>query len=329
MKVSSRNKPQDKRAKVYDSDDCASEDESDTKSARKVLPRPTAPPKWPDIDPKDHSFTFCKEITDRMRSRLKFKSGDSLLQELEKIAWQKDFTQAHIDNPEIPLRAFVKSLTFGRDIRKRWPEYPDTVETLAKRLIQRWDDGIYVRDPLRRWDCVGWREPTRGAMGLLVGEVFIMRRPICELGFHGAYQSGIAGKKGEGAHSIVVSGSSYMDRDSGDSLWYSGTINKEDSEEMTRSTALLDETLRLGPSYKARVFRTARCDAVCRPAAGVRYDGLYNITDKRPIAGRPGNFCYLFERCKGQPELQLTPSKLEAGIIERSRAEAKKARKGR
>src|SRR5690606_33795466 len=124
-----------------------------------------------------------------------------------------------------------------------------------------------------------------GNMGFLVGEVFIDREALITSGIHQAQMSGIVGRVEDGAHSIVISGGNQYedtDHDLGYTVWYSGTISKN-PDEMTRNTALLDESYRRGISAPIRVLRTSKGTSVYAPKKGVRFDGMYYIQERRRV----------------------------------------------
>lgn len=133
------------------------------------------------------------------------------------------------------------------------------------------------------------------------GSIFPNRAALLKTNLHRSQQGGIAGNQATGAVSVVMSKSSYDDLDRGDTLWYSGTESK-DGINASANTNLLDEAHRRGT--KLRVFRTKECGWMA-PAWGIRYDGLYRITNRQ---GDRGNYIYKLDRCQGQwPILYPTP----------------------
>ena len=96
-------------------------------------------------------------------------------------------------------------------------------------------------------------------------------------GAHGEIEAGIHGSSALGAHSILISGSSYDDIDRGEELHYCGTPGK-DGKPSTRTGYMIKSCENHTP---VRVLRTHNLpqNNPYRPAVGLRYDGLYRITD--------------------------------------------------
>ncbi|THV43956.1 hypothetical protein BGAL_0794g00010 [Botrytis galanthina] len=133
-----------------------------------------------------------------------------------------------------------------------------------------------------------------GHNGLTVGDCWPRQMAALRDGAHGAPQAGIVGDKKEGAYSIVIS-KHYdgFDRDEGDIVYYSApgakeSIIKEADSENSGAMALRRSIVTKKP---VRVLRSANCAWKNRPAAGIRYDGLYRVTDhKDEINGKGGKF---------------------------------------
>lgn len=277
---------------------------------KKVSPEPVI------LGPKSSRFEL---IAADMRQQLANRSFTMLHRNLDKLMWSydsDDITPMLIDHPAVNFRALVRIIsrmpgdTLGaRELRQ-----------MAKRLLRRWDDKKFDRDPYERW--VGLEQRTRvGNMGFIVGEVFIDREALITSGIHQAQMSGIVGRVEDGAHSIVISGGNQYDdtdRDLGYTLWYSGTISRN-PDEMTRNTALLDESYRRGTASPIRVLRTSKCTSTFAPQKGVRFDGMYYIQDRRRvnIPGSPGeNFKYLLRRFDGQEDIfQGFPTGRETAVL--------------
>lgn len=117
-----------------------------------------------------------------------------------------------------------------------------------------------------------------GHNGLTVGDWWPYQ--ICALrdGAHGSLMGGIAGTKGRGCNSVIISGGGdYGDRDLGDTVWYtgSGEPGRDGVQPLTNATqSLITSLTRRLP---VRVIRTAKCEGPYRPSSGLRYDGLYDV----------------------------------------------------
>ena len=128
-------------------------------------------------------------------------------------------------------------------------------------------------------------------------------------GVHGNYQGGIYGTSDRGAFSVVLSGTSYPDKDNGSSIWYYGTAgNKDFCKAATGATDYLLTSMSFPAALKkpVRVLRshTLRKSNPYRPARGIRYDGLYEVMDKQCVDEVRHVYCFLLERCPGQDPIR-------------------------
>lgn len=92
---------------------------------------------------------------------------------------------------------------------------------------------------------------------------------------------GISGNTVQGTFSIVVSGMyDDLDNDQGDMLYYSGSNshnNTSDEPVTANATQALERSLQ---TFKpVRVFRSSKGKWAGCPKAGLRYDGLYTVTN--------------------------------------------------
>ena len=153
---------------------------------------------------------------------------------------------------------------------------------------------------------------VEGHNGLSVGQWWPYQ--ICALrdGAHGSMMAGIAGGENEGAFSILVSGGKYtdLDTDNGTTLLYTGsqaphapTPLSASPNEFSSGTKALQRSHQLGRWI--RVLRSAKGKSVWAPRTGIRYDGLYRITEERVKRNRAGGRYVLFrlERREGQGSL--------------------------
>ena len=187
----------------------------------------------------------------------------------------------------------LKSVIYGTDV-----EYPWDIRADAMSLHEKWLHGIIDPHLLRGV------ETKQGKSLALSGKRFTSHRlhksyehkkscnyfghgnivngqwwplQICAMrdGAHGEIESGIHGKAGMGAFSVVLSGGGYSDIDQGDIIQYCGTSGKE--EKASAGTDLLMKSYKDGKDI--RVLRSSSLDKenVYRPVKGLRYDGLYRI----------------------------------------------------
>ncbi|KAJ5055479.1 PUA-like domain-containing protein [Bipolaris maydis] len=120
-------------------------------------------------------------------------------------------------------------------------------------------------------------------------------------GAHGTPQGGIFGSKSHGAYSIVLSsGTGYADHDAGDTIYYSGTENSDNTGSVTENTKHLLTSLQTRDPV--RVLRSAQLGKAnkYRPERGIRYDGLYVVVGHEVLDEKKGVLRFRLERCDGQ-----------------------------
>ncbi|KAF1851363.1 uncharacterized protein K460DRAFT_254694, partial [Cucurbitaria berberidis CBS 394.84] len=129
-------------------------------------------------------------------------------------------------------------------------------------------------------------------------------------GAHGATQGGIFGEKDKGAYSIVLSGGGgYHDHDDGDTIEYSGTEGKngkasENTQHLIKSRDLQNEIRVIRSSQLVKTNRY-------RPKCGLRYDGLYKVTDYWLVNQEKQMYRFKLERCPGQDPIRCKGSGAE------------------
>ncbi|TFK68925.1 SRA-YDG [Pluteus cervinus] len=150
--------------------------------------------------------------------------------------------------------------------------------------------------------------------GVPIGKIFENRHALYAANIHTRIYAGISGSKNEGAFSIVVSGSYEDNRDSGDTLEYTGTGGQKNSFSKPGAQTY-DQSFdhqhnrALQRSFETRkpvrVIRGPNANPKFAPASGYRYDGLYVVTDAYLTTGTSGfKVCkYELERLSGQPAL--------------------------
>ncbi|EFQ32114.1 YDG/SRA domain-containing protein [Colletotrichum graminicola] len=147
-----------------------------------------------------------------------------------------------------------------------------------------------------------------GHNGIEPGAWWPMQAAAVFNGAHGSWQGGISGHAGEGAYSIVISGAyKGCDADQGNTLHYSGSgadVHTGQTPQNKDGTKLLHLSLKKG--NPVRVLRSASGKGgAFRPSHGIRYDGLYKVTQVRILTKQKGGAYYQFEleRLPGQKDL--------------------------
>ncbi|KAL9577685.1 MAG: hypothetical protein Q9212_006208 [Teloschistes hypoglaucus] len=128
---------------------------------------------------------------------------------------------------------------------------------------------------------------------------------ICALrdGAHGARVDGIFGVSGQGALSVVLSGTGYSDVDEGDIIKYCGTSGHADGP--TRSTKRMQESRVSGkPVRVLRSHKIKAAHSIYRPKVGLRYDGLYRVTDSELLVQETSMWRFTLVRCEGQTPIR-------------------------
>ena len=116
-----------------------------------------------------------------------------------------------------------------------------------------------------------------GAGALFNGQWFAQQ--ICAIrdGAHGEMEAGIHGVRNLGAVSIVMSSGGYKDVDEGETVYYCGTASK--TAEPSRGTKYMLETFEKNNPVRLLRSSAMKASNPYRPKGGLRYDGLYEITD--------------------------------------------------
>lgn len=156
-----------------------------------------------------------------------------------------------------------------------------------------------------------------GAGDLVNGQWWPLQ--ICTIrdGAHGTPEGGIYGQPKKGAYSIVLSGGGYSDVDEGDYVKYCGTSGEADKP--TAFTERMLESAKL--KNPIRVLRSAALagkHSKYRPSKGLRYDGLYEITDHELLDKGTSMYRFSLERCAGQDPIryqgvEIRPTEEELG----------------
>lgn len=149
-----------------------------------------------------------------------------------------------------------------------------------------------------------------GHNGLRVGDWF---PKLIVANFHGAHsqiQRGICGDENRGAYSILISNEySGLDMDEGDVLYYSAEgARGKDSRDKFLSKANQSMAASEVTRNPVRVLRSAKGarNRHYAPSCGIRYDGLYRVTEMRVLVNEKGSSYQRFrlERMAGQPSLE-------------------------
>ncbi|KAF6805683.1 ydg sra domain-containing protein [Colletotrichum sojae] len=124
-----------------------------------------------------------------------------------------------------------------------------------------------------------------GHNGAAVGSWYPSQLSACWHGVHGSSQGGIHGSKDGGAYSIIVADSyKGLDSDNGNVIWYSGSGSLDNKNPDLAKKTSGNDSLRVSidQGNPVRVLRKARKGSAWAPPVGLRYDGLYRVTEERP-----------------------------------------------
>lgn len=129
------------------------------------------------------------------------------------------------------------------------------------------------------------------------GTTFENRRELALSGVHRPIMRGISWTPNGPAESIVISGGYEDDQDWGDAILYTGMGGSKGGVQ-TRDQALEYGNLALMRSYErrtpVRVIRGAKAGGQFSPSRGLRYDGLFRVTDAFYEPGRSGHRVWRF-----------------------------------
>ena len=128
---------------------------------------------------------------------------------------------------------------------------------------------------------------------------------ICTIrdGAHGALEGGIHGATGKGAFSIILSSGGYADIDQGDTIQYCGTSGEEGKP--TEYTKRMLESCQLkNPVRVLRSSALASEHSLYRPAKGIRYDGLYDVTAFELLDEGTSMYRFTLNRCPDQQPIR-------------------------
>jgi putative restriction endonuclease len=134
------------------------------------------------------------------------------------------------------------------------------------------------------------------------GTTYASRREAWAAGVHRETMAGICGDE-TGSESIVVSGGYVDDVDDGDVIIYTGHGGRDpDSGKQIADQELTKKNLGLARSHldglPVRVIRGYEGNPAYSPAAGYRYDGLYQVTDYWHEPGRDAYEIWRFRLVK-------------------------------
>jgi putative restriction endonuclease len=136
--------------------------------------------------------------------------------------------------------------------------------------------------------------------GVPEGTLFEDRTELSKAGVHRPRQAGICGGKGEGAESIVLSGSYEDDTDSGDVIVYTGhggniprTATQYQDQELDRQNMAL--VISCENRLPVRVVRGSKHKSAWSPEDGYVYSGLYRVVRWWEQRGKSGFKVFRFE----------------------------------
>jgi hypothetical protein len=140
----------------------------------------------------------------------------------------------------------------------------------------------------------------RGDNGLEIGQWWPLQICTVRDGAHGALQAGIYYDR-DGAISVILASGGYTNTDNLHEIWYSGTAEKG-SGGLSDSTEAMVKAIDL--KRPIRVLRKANPNNQYAPAEGLRYDGLYLVTEKALVGTKSGMMRFKLVRCPGQAEVR-------------------------
>ncbi|KUJ20602.1 uncharacterized protein LY89DRAFT_666263 [Mollisia scopiformis] len=160
-----------------------------------------------------------------------------------------------------------------------------------------------------------------GDNGFTVGDCWALQIAALRDGVHGHRIAGICGTPDSGVYSIIVAGTyADSDQDNGDKLDYAAA-NAEESTALTadRTNNGTKSLLRSITTKKPiRVLRTSTSKWPKAPKAGLRYDGLYEVTGSEEKTNKKGGKYISFKlvRIAGQVEIATDrPTRAEKRAI--------------
>jgi hypothetical protein len=118
---------------------------------------------------------------------------------------------------------------------------------------------------------------------------------ICALrdGAHGARMGGIYGRKETGCFSVILNGGAYDDDDRGDTVIYTGSGKPGQDQVLgTGNQALV---YNYSTKQPVRLIRGSKLLSRYAPSEGLRYDGLYQVTNHGTEVRKDGFRVYKFE----------------------------------
>jgi putative restriction endonuclease len=141
--------------------------------------------------------------------------------------------------------------------------------------------------------------------GFPPGAVFADRVAVKAAGLHRHRQTGISGSPLDGADAIAVSGGYVDDVDEGDRIVYTGQGGQDGKGKQVKDQEFTRGNLGLAVAEErglpVRVIRGAAGDPKYSPKEGLRYDGLYIVTQhwQEPSVDGPLIWRYVLEKSDG------------------------------
>ncbi|KAA8898965.1 PUA-like domain-containing protein, partial [Sphaerosporella brunnea] len=241
---------------------------------------------------------MASQILDRWNQRDFAPSALTVGSDLDLLSDESDVEEA--DSANTGNLAVASSLSgLAAHLMRGIQRYRNTNGILTMRLLPNADK--------RQADVFGHN-------GLQVGDWWPYQLCALRDGAHGSRQGGIFGRISEGCFSIVVSADSeYKDKDTGEELYYSGTISDiphGDGELPVLTNATKSLVLSLIRRKPVRVIRRGPCELkkAIYPRCGFRYDGLYMVAHRDLVeprsSERPAYYRFKLIRCPDQPSLE-------------------------
>ncbi|CAG8948892.1 hypothetical protein HYFRA_00002016 [Hymenoscyphus fraxineus] len=139
-----------------------------------------------------------------------------------------------------------------------------------------------------------------GHNNLVNGQWWPQRRCALRDGAHGEVEAGIWGQTNVGAFAICIAHGGYDDRDNGDEIEYCGTKGKNGVA--SRGTSFLE--LSFQNSQPLRILRGPNKASKFAPKLGIRYDGLYKITNSEVLDQKTAMKRFTLKRIAGQDPIR-------------------------
>lgn len=292
-------------------------------SSRQVLGRHAAPHSRGDVLELRNAVTFIRQIgaaASQGDEGELIRLHNFLRRQIHRVEYASNLSEALVDESRITGPNGIDIV-----VQNARGHYPYDLVADCKVLARRWGIGDYDPYLLRGTETKSFTQT--GGKGTkarsLVKEYAFKMSPnfvgtghlqngqwwphqltAMRDGAHGAIEAGIYGEKGKGALSVVLGSSRYANEDHGERILYCGTSGK--LEKPTENTNLMMESRRL--QRPVRVLRSGagapHKHSVYQPIVGIRYDGLYIVTEQRLLDLGTAMYQFTLRRSPGQDPIR-------------------------